>query len=525
MGAVQRLATVVVLGLVGLASVLILYLADENNRIDDFALNQQHDAVERGEETFLSQCIACHGPAGEGYTTPGESGTGRIGAPLGGINKDLNQTGLTADDKPWSDPKNPQFGTGLEGRRNYIIWRIHNGLKAADGINYIMPAFGPELNGPLNNTQIEELATFIQHADWNKVYNDAVAMYGGYPTAGPPPATVAPQQTPATTTSGNPSAGTKFELDMVDIAFQPTTLEIPANMDVTITLKNTGALPHNFSIASQNISVDVAAGQTGSVQLNLPPGQYDFFCAEPGHKEAGMVGKLTASESLATQGSPEASPAASPAAGGQAGAAAPTGPVEIEMVDIAFKPNSFTIPANTDVTVNLKNSGALPHNFSIPSQNISVDVAPGATGTVTLNLPAGDYDFDCDEPGHKEAGMVGKLTVSEGGGAAGGGGGNAAPAATQPPAQNASAQEIDMVDIAFKPNTFEIPANADAKITLKNTGALPHNFSIPSQNVSYDVAPGQSMDITMNLPAGEYDFDCDEPGHKEAGMTGKLTVK
>jgi uncharacterized cupredoxin-like copper-binding protein len=82
-----------------------------------------------------------------------------------------------------------------------------------------------------------------------------------------------------------------------------------------------------------------------------------------------------------------------------------------------------------------------------------------------------------------------------------------------------------MVDIAFKPNTFEIPANTDTKITLKNTGALPHNFSIPSQNISYDVPPGQSMDITLNLPAGDYDFDCAEPGHKEAGMTGKLTVK
>ncbi|HRA47002.1 MAG TPA: cupredoxin domain-containing protein, partial [Thermomicrobiales bacterium] len=74
-------------------------------------------------------------------------------------------------------------------------------------------------------------------------------------------------------------------------------------------------------------------------------------------------------------------------------------------------PSDFMIPANTEATVTLKNTGALPHNFSIPDQNISQDVASGATETITLNLPAGTYNFDCDEPGHKEAGMVGVLTV------------------------------------------------------------------------------------------------------------------
>ena len=102
MGAVQRLATVVVLGLVGLASVLILYVADEPNRLDTQAEEQIHDAVERGTLTYLSQCIACHGPAGEGYTAPGESGTGRIGAPIGGDtpNRLLNQTGIVQTGPP-----------------------------------------------------------------------------------------------------------------------------------------------------------------------------------------------------------------------------------------------------------------------------------------------------------------------------------------------------------------------------------------------------------------------------------------
>jgi uncharacterized cupredoxin-like copper-binding protein len=81
------------------------------------------------------------------------------------------------------------------------------------------------------------------------------------------------------------------------------------------------------------------------------------------------------------------------------------------MVDIAFDPKALTIPANTDVTISLPNTGAAQHNFSIDELNISVDVPPGQTGSVTINAPAGTYQYYCNVPGHKEAGMFGTLTV------------------------------------------------------------------------------------------------------------------
>jgi uncharacterized cupredoxin-like copper-binding protein len=110
------------------------------------------------------------------------------------------------------------------------------------------------------------------------------------------------------------------------------------------------------------------------------------------------------------QGTP--APQATAASGG---AAQP----KIELVDIAFQPNDFTIPANQDVTVTLSNTGASKHNFSITdNQNpnvknlgISVDVAPGQTTTVTINAPAGDYYFFCNVPGHEAAGMHGTMHV------------------------------------------------------------------------------------------------------------------
>ena len=33
------------------------------------------------------------------------------------------------------------------------------------------------------------------------------------------------------------------------------------------------------------------------------------------------------------------------------------------------------------------------------------------------------------------------------------------------------------------------------------------------------------MTIDLNVPAGEYEFVCDIPGHTEAGMVGTLIVE
>jgi Cu-Zn family superoxide dismutase len=85
--------------------------------------------------------------------------------------------------------------------------------------------------------------------------------------------------------------------------------------------------------------------------------------------------------------------------------------ITVESVDIDFNPNEFTIPANTDVTVHLPNTGAALHNFSVEELGIDVDIAPGEEQTITINAPAGTYEYYCDVPGHREAGMVGTMTV------------------------------------------------------------------------------------------------------------------
>ena len=109
-----------------------------------------------------------------------------------------------------------------------------------------------------------------------------------------------------------------------------------------------------------------------------------------------------------------ASAGATPAAGGQEQAAAgqsASNAIEVVAKDIFFDPKALSIPANTDVTVRIPNQGATLHNFSIDELGISVDIAPGATKEVVVNAPAGQYQYYCNVPGHKQAGMFGTLTV------------------------------------------------------------------------------------------------------------------
>ena len=70
---------------------------------------------------------------------------------------------------------------------------------------------------------------------------------------------------------------------------------------MTITLANKGAIMHNFSVDDHNnptvkdlgIKVDLNPGETKTVTINAPPGDYYYYCDVPGHEQAGMHGTLT----------------------------------------------------------------------------------------------------------------------------------------------------------------------------------------------------------------------------------------
>jgi uncharacterized cupredoxin-like copper-binding protein len=223
---------------------------------------------------------------------------------------------------------------------------------------------------------------------------------------------------------GGEAAATEVDLKLVDVAFEPKDFTIAANTDVVIHLTNAGAAPHNFTAESLGISEDVNPGESKDVTINTGPGELDYYCDVPGHRQAGMEGTITVAEpgaavpggtaAASPEGSPSPagspSPVASPAAGG-AGTPAAGGATTIELQDIKFEPAQFSVPANTPTTITLTNTGAAPHNFSITELNIDEDLAPGETKEIEINAAAGEYEYFCDVPGHKAAGMVGTLTV------------------------------------------------------------------------------------------------------------------
>ncbi len=105
--------------------------------------------------------------------------------------------------------------------------------------------------------------------------------------------------------------------------------------------------------------------------------------------------------------------------GGEAAAAVVAGEAvaEITLVatEFAFDPDEFV--AAPEVVVTLDNQGVVIHNFvveGVPEAEFVVVAEAGQVGSGTLALDAGDYVFFCSIPGHREAGMEGRLTVAAG---------------------------------------------------------------------------------------------------------------
>lgn len=88
-------------------------------------------------------------------------------------------------------------------------------------------------------------------------------------------------------------------------------------------------------------------------------------------------------------------------------------PVEVEAVDLAFRPGRIEATAGEAITIDLTNTGRVLHDFSIPELGFRLVAGAGETarGSLVVDEP-GEYRFLCTVPGHADAGMVGVLAVT-----------------------------------------------------------------------------------------------------------------
>lgn len=102
---------------------------------------------------------------------------------------------------------------------------------------------------------------------------------------------------------------------------------------------------------------------------------------------------------------------------------------DVTLSDYEYTPNTLTVLAGKEITLNLKNEGFVSHMFSIfklgtdagerfsqeDAENIywQVDVLPNKSATAKFIAPIepGEYYVTCGLGGHHEAGMVGTLIV------------------------------------------------------------------------------------------------------------------
>ena len=96
----------------------------------------------------------------------------------------------------------------------------------------------------------------------------------------------------ATPEAAEDGGGAVIALEAFDIGWSDAVLSAVAGTTIRIT--NTGVSEHSFVVDALGIDVDLAPSATVEVAIpdDAAAGTYDFYCAVPGHAQAGMVGRL-----------------------------------------------------------------------------------------------------------------------------------------------------------------------------------------------------------------------------------------
>ena len=135
-----------------------------------------------------------------------------------------------------------------------------------------------------------------------------------------------------------------------------------------------------------------------------------IFIARETSEEAKAGGEATTAETTAT--TQTATTETTATTGTTAAPAAQTVSASETEFKIALSPSSVH---SGKVTFEVKNDGKIPHDLVVEGNGVKEKTPlldAGESATLEVDLKPGTYDVYCSVPGHKEAGMDVKLTVS-----------------------------------------------------------------------------------------------------------------
>lgn len=87
------------------------------------------------------------------------------------------------------------------------------------------------------------------------------------------------------------------------------------------------------------------------------------------------------------------------------------GNLSLNMLDMSYVPSKLNVAQAGRYQVKVSNTTSIPHDI-VFSNGVKLDVAPGQQMSTILDIPDSGLSYFCSLPGHKEAGMVGVITVN-----------------------------------------------------------------------------------------------------------------
>lgn len=205
----------------------------------------------------------------------------------------------------------------------------------------------------------------------------------------------------------------------------------------------------------------------------------------------------------------------------QDGSTAALPPVELDALDEA-RWSMTAIAAAPGQVIRVTNRGAQTHTFAVREWGIDVplptlepvDVVVPATAR-----PGEVVTFFCSEPGHRELGQEGTITIVD-------------PETALELSRSTERGEgservvIETSDaFAWIPNAVE--AAPGQIIEVRNVGVLEHHFVIDEWDVNETISAGEVKLIPVPddvAPGQSFVFYCSVPGHRPSGMEGTLTI-